>query len=156
MEIVKHEHHYHPIHEGLVCVLIYSRAANNTDKHIVMNPQLKSTKPPIGSAKRNTLQFGQVSENAWRISGKTMTIDEFIDDQRQYVNSTDLSALGAFSDRLLDKLKETNADDHPGLREAVHVIVQVLELPAAQQAKDPLPTLVGGDCLCCGLLSEAI
>ena len=27
----------------------------------------------------------------------------------------------------------------PGLREAIHVIIGVLESPAAQQAKDPLP-----------------
>jgi hypothetical protein len=47
--------------------------------------------------------------------------------------------LGAVSGRLLDKLKGTNVDEYPGLREAVHVIIRVLESPTAQQAKDPLP-----------------
>ncbi|HET9374891.1 MAG TPA: YkvA family protein [Chthoniobacterales bacterium] len=69
-----------------------------------------------------------------------MTIDEYIEEQGQQVNSTDLRVLGAFTDRLLDKLKETNANEYPGLREAVHLIVRVLDSTAAQQAKDPLPT----------------
>jgi uncharacterized membrane protein YkvA (DUF1232 family) len=38
------------------------------------------------------------------------------------------------------RYKETNANEYPGLREAVHVIIRVLDSPAAQQAKDPLPT----------------
>jgi uncharacterized membrane protein YkvA (DUF1232 family) len=41
--------------------------------------------------------------------------------------------------RLLDKLKETNAVEYPGLQEAVHIIIRFLESPAARQAKDPLP-----------------
>lgn len=69
-----------------------------------------------------------------------MTIDEYIEEQGQQVNSTDLRVLGAFTDRLLNKLKETNANDYLGLRGAVHLIVRVLDSPAAQQAKDPLPT----------------
>jgi uncharacterized membrane protein YkvA (DUF1232 family) len=68
-----------------------------------------------------------------------MTIDEFIEDQAQHVNSIDISVLSSFSDRLLDKLKETNAVEYPGLQEAVHVISRFLESPTAQQAKDPLP-----------------
>ena len=32
-------------------------------------------------------QFGQVSPDAWRVSGKTMTIDEYIEEQGQQVNS---------------------------------------------------------------------
>ena len=83
-------------------------------------------------------QFGQVSESVWRVSGKTMTIDAFIEDQAQHVNSIDISVLGAFSGRLLDKLKEDNAIEYPGLQEAVQVIIQFLESPAAQQAKDRL------------------
>ena len=51
-----------------------------------------------------------------------MTIDQYIESQRQDVNSTDLRVLGTFSSRLLDKLKETDANEYPGLREAVHLI----------------------------------
>jgi uncharacterized membrane protein YkvA (DUF1232 family) len=104
-----------------------------------MNPKSKSTEPLMSSSKSATSQFGQVSPVVWRVSGRPMTIDEYIEDQGQDVNATDLCVLGAFSGRLLEKLKETNANDYPGLREAVHVIIQVLESPAAQQAKDPLP-----------------
>ena len=48
--------------------------------------------------------------------------------------------LGKFTGRLLDKLKESNAAAHLGLGQGVRVIVQMLELPSAQRAKDPLPT----------------
>ena len=104
-----------------------------------MKPKSKSTEPLISSSKPGTSQFGQVSPSAWRVSGKTMTIDEYIEDQRQGVNSTDLRLLGAFTGRLLDKVKETNANEYPGLHEVVQVIILVLESPATQKAKDPLP-----------------
>ena len=68
-----------------------------------------------------------------------MSIDEFIQDQAQEVNSTDLRVLENFRGRLLDKLSEAKSDEYPGLREAVHLIIGVLESPAARQAKDPLP-----------------
>jgi uncharacterized membrane protein YkvA (DUF1232 family) len=114
------------------------REKHNKKQHACMKP--KSTEPLINSSKLSTAQFGQVSPSAWRISGKTMTIDEYIEDQGKDVNSTDLRVLGTFTGRMLDKLKEANADDYPGLREAVHAIVRVLESSVAQQAKDPLPT----------------
>ena len=68
-----------------------------------------------------------------------MTIDQFIEDQARQVNSIVISVLSSFSGRLLDKLKEDNAIEFPGLQEAVQVIIQFLESPATQQAKDPLP-----------------
>ena len=105
-----------------------------------MKPKSKSTELLVSSDKPATAQFGQVSESVWRISGKTMTIDEFIEDQARHLNSIDISVLSSFSDRLLDKLKETNAVEYPELQEAVHVIIRFLESPAAQQAEDPLPS----------------
>jgi uncharacterized membrane protein YkvA (DUF1232 family) len=105
-----------------------------------MKPTSKSTELLINSSKTSTAQFGQVSPNAWRISGRTMTIDEFIEAQRQDVCSTDIRVLGTFTDRMLDKLEETSAQEYPGLSEAVHLIVRILELPAVRQAKDPLST----------------
>jgi hypothetical protein len=105
-----------------------------------MKPKSKSTELLVSSDKPATAQFGQVSESVWRISGKTMTIDEFIEDQARQLNSIDISVLSSFSDRLLDKLKETNAVEYPELQEAVHVIIRFLESPAAQQAEDPLPS----------------
>jgi uncharacterized membrane protein YkvA (DUF1232 family) len=104
-----------------------------------MKPKSKSTELHINPSKTTTSEFGQVSPTEWRVSGKTMTIDEIIEDGARQVNSTDLRVLENFSGRLLDKLKESNSDIYPGLREAVQVIIWVLESPAAQQAKDPLP-----------------
>ena len=60
-----------------------------------MKPKSKSAEPLISSDKPATAQFGQVFENVWRVSGKTMTIDEFIEDQARLVNSIDISVLKA-------------------------------------------------------------
>jgi uncharacterized protein DUF1232 len=68
-----------------------------------------------------------------------MTIDEYIETQRQEVRSTDLRVLGTFTDRLLGKLKEANGSEYPGLTEAVHTLVRLLESPEVKLAKDPLP-----------------
>jgi uncharacterized membrane protein YkvA (DUF1232 family) len=104
-----------------------------------MKPTSKADEPLVSSDKPSTAQFGQVSDNVWRVSGKTMTIDEFIEDQAQDVKAIDISVLSSFSGRLMDKLKETNAVEYPELQEAVHIIIRFLESPAARQAKDPLP-----------------
>jgi hypothetical protein len=102
------------------------------------NLKSQSSKPNISSAEPKSSPPRQVSASAWRGSGKTVTIDELIEDQRRYLNSIDLCMLSAFSSRLRDKLKGTNADEYPGLRKAVDLIAQVLESPVAQQASDPL------------------
>jgi uncharacterized membrane protein YkvA (DUF1232 family) len=96
-------------------------------------------KPKSKPTERVTSEFGQISPTEWRVSGKTMTIEGFIEDEARHVSSSDLRVLKSFTGRLLDKLKETSTDEYPGLREAVHVIIGVLKSPAAQQAKDPLP-----------------
>jgi uncharacterized membrane protein YkvA (DUF1232 family) len=105
-----------------------------------MKPTPKSSEPLICSHKPDASQFGLASPTAWRVSGKTITIDELIEEQGKQVTSTDLRLLRAFTGRLLDKVQETNPNEYPGLREAVHAIVRVLESSAAQQATDPLPT----------------
>jgi Protein of unknown function (DUF1232) len=69
-----------------------------------------------------------------------MTVDEYIDNQRRELMSSDLHALGTFTDRLLEKLKGTNGNDYPGLSEAVCLIVQLLKSPTVRQVVDPLPT----------------
>ena len=100
---------------------------------------MEPNSPPTKPSRQGAAQFGQVSESVWRISGKPMTIDEFIEDQARHITAIDISVLGAFSCRLADKLKENNADEYPGLRDAVYVIVQALESPTAQHAEDRLP-----------------
>ncbi len=106
---------------------------------VSMEPKSQSSKPNISSAEPKRPPPRQVSASAWRGSEKTITVDELIEDQRRYLNSIDLCMLSAFSSRLRDKLKGTNADEYPGLRKAVDLIAQVLESPVAQQARDPLP-----------------
>jgi hypothetical protein len=49
------------------------------------------------ASQSDTAHFGQISPNAWRIAGKTMTIDEYIENQRRDVNSTDLRVLATFT-----------------------------------------------------------
>jgi uncharacterized membrane protein YkvA (DUF1232 family) len=83
--------------------------------------------------------WGKTSLAAWELLGKPLTIDEFIEDRRQYLNSIDLRGLGTFSDRLLDKLERIDSEAYPGLREAVIVMVRIVESPAAKKAEDPLP-----------------
>ena len=83
--------------------------------------------------------FEDLSVPIWKAAGKPMTIDEFIEDQRQCVKVIDLGVLRAFSSRLVGKLNGTNADHYPGLSDSVYIIVQVLESPAARRATDPLP-----------------
>jgi uncharacterized membrane protein YkvA (DUF1232 family) len=104
-----------------------------------MKPQPKADVPLVSSDQPATAQFGRLSENVWRISGKTMTIDEFIEDQARGVKANDIAELRSFSGRLLDKLKEGNAIEYPELQEAIHIITRFLESPVAEQTKDPLP-----------------
>jgi uncharacterized membrane protein YkvA (DUF1232 family) len=107
-----------------------------------MKPKSKENETLVSSDKPATAQFGQVSENVWRVSGKTLTVDEFIEDQAQGVKASDISVLSSFSGRLLDKLKESNAVEYPELQEAVLTITRFLESPVAQQTRDPLPRWV--------------
>ena len=111
-----------------------------------MKPKSESTEPLINSSKPSMAQFGQMSPSTWRISGETITIDAYIEDQARGVNSTDLRILGSFTGRMLDKLNEVDADEYPGLREAVDVIVRALKSSTAQQSKDPLPTWLAEAC----------
>jgi uncharacterized membrane protein YkvA (DUF1232 family) len=103
-----------------------------------MKPNATSTNLLIDPSRPTTSEFGQVSPTEWRVAGKIMTIDEIIEDEARHVNSTDLRVLESLSGRLLDKLKESNLDEYPGLREAVLLIILVLKSPAAQEAKGPL------------------
>jgi uncharacterized membrane protein YkvA (DUF1232 family) len=105
-----------------------------------MKPESETAESLMNSTRPGGAHFGQVSSSAWRIAGKTMTIDEYIENQSREVRSADLRVLQTFTDRLLDKLKETDAHHYTGLHEAVQVIVHVLESPAAQRSEDPLPT----------------
>jgi hypothetical protein len=85
------------------------------------------------------LPLGPVPFSVWRLSGSHLSLDEFIEDQCQYLNSIDLQAFGSFSGRLFEKLSDIQLHSYPGLDEAVQIVVQVIELPDVQETPDPLP-----------------
>jgi len=84
-------------------------------------------------------QFELVSPNLWKIDGRTITIDGYIEDRRRDVNATEICVLQAFPNRLLDKLKEVNRSEYPELSETVHLLVRILESTGAHHTEDPLP-----------------
>jgi hypothetical protein len=104
-----------------------------------MKTKSKATEPLRSTTKPVTFVCGPGSAIEWRVSGKAMSIDEFIEHEAEDVNSSDLRLLNNFSGRLLDKLKETNPAEYPGMHEAVYAIVRSLEETASLQLKDPLP-----------------
>ena len=86
--------------------------------------------------------FGLVSPNLWKIDGRTITIDEYIEDRRRDVNATEICVLQTFTNRLLDKLKEVKPSEYPELSETVHLLVQILESTGVHYTEDPLPNWV--------------
>jgi Protein of unknown function (DUF1232) len=106
---------------------------------LLMKTKLKATEPLRSATKSVTFVCGQGSPLEWRVAGKAMSIDEFIEHQSEHVNSSDLRLLNNFSGRLLDKLKETNPAEYPGMHQAVYAIVRSLEGAASLPLEDPLP-----------------
>jgi uncharacterized membrane protein YkvA (DUF1232 family) len=87
-----------------------------------------------------TTRVEKVPISTWKISGKRVTIDEFIEEGSGRMDATGFrDALRSLNGRLREKLESIEAEEYPGLREAVQVIIQVLESPEAWQAKHPLP-----------------
>jgi len=103
-----------------------------------MRSKAKS-KERLSSSRPNTAHFEQVSSNLWKIDGRTITIDEYIEDRRRDVSAAEICVLQAFTNRLLDKLKEVNPDEYPELQEMVHLLVRILESTAVNYMDDPLP-----------------
>ena len=106
---------------------------------LFMKTKSKATEPLPSATKPVTFVCGQGSAIEWRVSGKAMSIDEFIEHQSEHVNSSDLRLLNNFSGRLLDKLKETHPDEYPGMHQAVYAIVRSLEGAVSLPVEDPLP-----------------
>jgi uncharacterized membrane protein YkvA (DUF1232 family) len=104
-----------------------------------MRLKAKSTQPRLGSNRPNTAHFGQVSPNLWKINGRTITIDQYIEDRRRDVSAAEICVLQAFTHRLRDKLKEVNPSEYLELREMVYLLVRTLESTAVENVVDPLP-----------------
>ena len=108
-------------------------------KSISMRLKAKSTQPSLSLNRPNTAHFGQVSPNLWKIHGKTITIDQFIEDRRRDVSAAEICVLQAFTNRLRDKLKEVNPSEYVQLRGMVHLLIRTLESTAVENMVDPLP-----------------
>jgi uncharacterized membrane protein YkvA (DUF1232 family) len=80
-----------------------------------------------------------VSPNLWKINGKTISIDQYIEDRRRDVSSAEICVLQAFTSRLRDKLKEVNPSEYLEVREMIHLLVHTLESTPAEYMVDPLP-----------------
>ena len=104
-----------------------------------MRLKAKSTHLHLSSNTPNTAHFGQVSPNLWRIDGRTITIDQYIEERRRDVTAAEICVLRAFTNRLRDKLKEVNPSEYLELREMVYLLVRTLESTAVENIVDPLP-----------------
>jgi uncharacterized membrane protein YkvA (DUF1232 family) len=123
-------------------------------KSISMRPKAKSTEPRLSSNRPNTAHFGQVSPNLWKIDGRTITIDQYIEDRRRDVSAAEICVLQAFTNRLRDKLKEVSPSEYLELHEMVHLLVRVLESTAVENLVDPLPNWLAEVGFACSYLLE--
>jgi uncharacterized membrane protein YkvA (DUF1232 family) len=80
-----------------------------------------------------------VSPDLWKIDGKTITIDEYIENRRRDVKAMQICVLQAFTNRLLDKLNEVDRSAYPELRGMVQLLVRILKSTAVNNSEDPLP-----------------
>ena len=90
------------------------------------------------------LKFKAVQEttpiNIWKVAGRPVTIDEFIEDGASRLDAIRFcQSRRSVMNRLREKLVNNDFDTFPELGEAVEQIIEVLRLPAAWLAKDPLP-----------------
>src|SRR5215831_3332423 len=85
--------------------------------------------------------FEKVPISIWKVSGKPVTIDEFIAAGSGRVDATGFrgAALHSLNGRLSEKLESINPEECPDLREAIRLIIDVLQSPETRQAKEPLP-----------------
>jgi hypothetical protein len=105
--------------------------ARCTARFIGVHPELfrRQQRPSCMKTKsKPTTPFANVPISVWKVSGKPVTIDEFIEEGIGCVDATAFHyALRSLNSRLLEKLESINSDEYPGLREAVQVIIHVFE-----------------------------
>lgn len=104
-----------------------------------MSPKPNSTRPRLSANELGAAHFGQVSPDLWKIDGKTITIDEYIENRRRDVKAMQICVLQAFTNRLLDKLNEVDRSAYPELRGMVQLLVRILKSTAVNDSEDPLP-----------------
>jgi uncharacterized membrane protein YkvA (DUF1232 family) len=122
-----------------VMVSTRTEQTNYKKKSVPMRPKAKSTQPLRSSNPPDTAHFGQVSPDVWKINGKSITIDQYIEDRRRDVSAGEICVLQVFTNRLREKLKELSPKEYLELHEMVHLLVRALESTAAENLVDPLP-----------------
>jgi uncharacterized membrane protein YkvA (DUF1232 family) len=89
---------------------------------------------------KSTTGFAKRPLDIWKVSGRSVTLDEFIQEGSNRLDAIGLrDSLRSLNGRLWEKLESINAEENPELREAVQLTIQVLRSPEAWQAEDPLP-----------------
>jgi uncharacterized membrane protein YkvA (DUF1232 family) len=77
----------------------------------------------------------------WKVAGRPATIDEFIEDGASRLDPIGFhQSRRSLMNRLREKLVNNDFETFPELGEAVEQIIEVLRLPEAWQANEPLPS----------------
>ena len=104
-----------------------------------MSQKPNSTRPRLSANDPSAAHFGQVSPDLWKIDGKAITIDEYIENRRRDVKAMQICVLQAFTNRLLDKLNEVDRSAYPELRGMVQLLIRILKSATVNDSQDPLP-----------------
>jgi uncharacterized membrane protein YkvA (DUF1232 family) len=76
----------------------------------------------------------------WKVAGRPVTIDEFIEDGASRLDPIGFhQSRRSLMNRLREQLINNDFETFPELGEAVEQIIEVLRLPEAWQANEPLP-----------------
>jgi uncharacterized membrane protein YkvA (DUF1232 family) len=89
---------------------------------------------------KSTTSLVEAPLSIWKVCGKPVTIDEFIEAGSDRMDGAGFrAALRSLNGRLRERLESVDPEEYPDLRETVRLMIHVLQSPEAWQAKDPLP-----------------
>ena len=94
-----------------------------------------------------TTRFEKVPISIWKVSGKPVTIDEFIEEGRGSVDATGFRAavrLWSLNGRLWQKLESINAKEYPPFARTGPGDHSSLGIARGMASKRPVTALVGG------------
>ncbi len=71
--------------------------------------------------------------------GKAISIDAFIESEREVMTADHLRGLGSFSAQIFAKLATEQAKQHHDLHEGAHFLMRLVESGEVKECTDPLP-----------------
>lgn len=71
--------------------------------------------------------------------GEAISLDDYIDGEREQISAGQLRELSGFSAQLLGKMTTEQARQHHDLQVNTNLIVRILASEAVQSSRDPLP-----------------